>query len=144
MVNTQTYESPDTVNNEIVLPATLTTGEVDLFKTTDQKYLHKSQLTVLLSVVLSGLTSATFRAYITGNPMDTTVVWYPICLYNTISGEIIQRSVVLDSGSNTTATSGSWSAVDNIPLSACLGFKITGTCNTGTPAYTLKVLARDN
>ena len=137
---TSTYESPVEVNNEATVPANLTVTETTLFLTTDQKYLHKSQLTIMASVVLSGLTSATLRYYC--SPDGT--VWYPVSLYNTSTGEITQRSVVLDSGSNSTITSGSWSAMDNVPLGACFAFKITGLSNTGTPAYTLKVISRDN
>ena len=137
---TSTYEGPVEVNNEATVPANLTVTETDLFKTTDQKYLHKSQLTIMASVVLSGLTSATLRYYC--SPDGT--VWYPVCLYNTSTGEMTQRSVVLDSGSNSTINSGSWSAMDNVPLGACFAFKVTGLCNTGTPAYTLKVISRDN
>lgn len=141
---TSTYESPIEVSNEITAPSTLTVTETELFRTTDQKYLHKSQLTIFTSVVLSGLTSATFRYYLCVNPMDATPVWYPICLYNTSTGEMTQRSVVLDNGSNSTIISGSWSALDNVPLGACFAFKVTGLSNTGTPAYTLKVISRDN
>ena len=141
---TSTYESPVEVSNEITAPSTLTVTETELFRTTDQRYLHKSQLTIMASVVLSGLTSATLRYYMSGNPMDTTPVWYPVCLYNTSTGEMTQRSVVLDSGSNSTITSGSWSAMDNVPLGAGFAFKVTGLSNTGTPAYTLKVISRDN
>ena len=137
---TSTYESPVEVSNEITAPSTLTVTETELFRTTDQRYLHKSQLTIMASVVLSGLTSATLRYYL--SPDGT--VWYPVCLYNTSTGEMTQRSVVLDSGSNSTITSGSWSAMDNVPLGAGFAFKVTGLCNTGTPAYTLKVISRDN
>jgi hypothetical protein len=139
-VGINTYESPVEVGNEITAPATLTVTETDIFKTTDQRYLHLSQLTIMASVVLSGLTSATLRYYL--SPDGT--VWYPISLYNTSTGEMTQRSVVLDSGSNSTITSGSWSAMDNVPLGAGFAFKITGLSNTGTPAYTLKVIGRNN
>lgn len=137
-----TYESPVAVTNEISAPATLTTTETELFRTTDQKFLHKSQLTLLSSVVNAGLTTVTFNFYVTPNPTAQTVLWYPLSLYATATGIMTQRSVLLNSTSYSDGTS--WASVDNIPLASCFGFKVAGKSNTGTPAYTLTVLARDN
>ena len=146
-VGINTYASPEIVQSDIALPATLTTSEVDLFILTDQRHLHKSQLTVYGSAVLSGLTTVTFNYYMGVNISTSGTpswLWYPICLYATATGIITQRSVLLNSTSHTSADSLSWDFTDNVPLGACFAFKITGKSNTGTPAYTLKVESRDN
>ena len=144
-LSTINYASPEIVNNEISPPSTLTSSQVQLFLSTDQKYLHKSQLTIMASVVNSGLTSATFLYYIGLNSSSTATpswVWYPVCLYNTSTGEITQRKVVMDSGSYSDGTS--WFFEDDLPFSGCFAFQITGASNTGTPAFTLSVIGRDN
>lgn len=136
-----TYEAPVAVNNEITQPTTLTTSEADLFKTTDQKFLHKSQLTLMVKLTLGSATQGTFYAY--ASPDGST--WYPICLYNTVTGEITQRKVVADSGSFSTGGGTILWFVDDIPLSACQAFKITGL-STGASSSTLvlNLFARDN
>lgn len=134
------FESPNIVHNETTLPATLTTSEATIFSTTDQKYLRKSQLSIMAQVTLGGVASATFYYYVNPNSAGTT--WYPISLYNTSTGEIIQRSVLVDSG--TYSTGGVSSFVDNVPMPACFAFKITAKSATGTPAYGINVATRDN
>ena len=141
------YASPEIVQSDIALPSTLTTSEVDLFVLTDQRILHKSQLTIYGSAVLSGLTSATFGYYYGINTSTTATpswLWYPVTLYATSTGIMTARSVVLNSTSHTSADTLSWDFTDNVPLGATFAFKITGKANTGTPAYTLKVESRDN
>ena len=132
------YESPVQTQSSITVPSALSGTETDLFKIVDQRYLHKSQFTVFASVTLGAVTSATFYYYITPNGTN----WYPISLYNTTTGEITQRSVVIDSG--TYALSSVSYFADNVPLGACLGFKITGKSSSGTPAYTISIISRDN
>lgn len=147
MISTNSYASPEIVQSDIALPANLTTSEVELFRTTDQRYLHKSQLTVYGSVVNSGLTTATFNYYMGINTATNGTpvwLWYPICVYTTSTGLMSQRSVVLNSSSHTSADTLSWDFVDNVPLGATFAFKVTGKVDTGTPAFTLVVEARDN
>ncbi len=132
------YESPVTVKNETTLPATLTITEATIFSTTDQRYLKKSQLTVMNSVTLGGVASATFYYYLSPNGTD----WFPISLYNTTSGEMTQRNVLVDSGSYVIGGVSSFS--DNVPLGACYAFKITAKSASGTPVYTTSVISRDN
>ena len=135
---TVNYNLGDTVNNTITSPATLTVTEADLYVVTDLKYLQHSQLTVYGSVTLGGVTSGTFKYYMT---FDGTT-WYPISLYSTSTGQITQRNVVVDSG--TYSKSNVSYFADNVPLGACKGFKVTGLSSSGTPAYSLTVLGRDN
>lgn len=135
---TSTYESPVNAVSTIALPATLTTTETDLYVVTDQKFLHKSQLTIYASVTLGGVASATFYYYLT----DNGTTWYPICLYNTSTGEITQRAVLVDSGSY--ASGGVSYYADNVPMGAAIGLKITGKSASGTPAYTVRLMTRDN
>lgn len=121
------------------LPTTLTTSETALYTILDQQPLKQSQLSIYLTVTLGGVTSATFYYYYS---TDGGTTWNPISLYNTTTGEMIQRSVLIDSG--TYATGGVSSCVDNVPLAACTGFRITGKSASGTPVYTVKVMVRNN
>lgn len=150
-VGINTYASPEIAQSDIALPATLTTSEVDLFVLTDQRHLHKSQLTIYGSAVNSGVTTFNFNYYYGINTSTTPTpswLWYPITLYATATGVMSQRIIVLSSGSHTTSDTLSWDFTDNIPLGAAFAFKITGkiASNTGTTtcAYTLKVESRDN
>lgn len=135
---TSTYESPVIAMSDISALTALSVTETDLFVTTDQKYLHKSQLTVFGEVTLAGVASSTFYYYLTYDGSN----WFPVSLYNTSTGEITQRSVLVDSG--TYATGGKSRFVDNVPFGAAIGFKVTGKSASGTPAMKLSVLVRDN
>jgi hypothetical protein len=142
METTVRYENPVSIQNEIAAPSTLTSSETEVFRVTDQKYLHKSQLLVYTSVVNSGLTTATFNYYLGILLSGTTYTWYPVCLYTTSSGLLSQRTTILNSGSY--SSSGSWYGSDFVPLGASFAFRVTGLVNTGTPLYTVNVMARDN
>lgn len=126
-------------NSVTSVPSTLTSSEADLFIVKDYKDLQKSQITIYASVTLGVVTSATFFYYLSP---DNGTTWYPISLYNTSTGEITQRSVVVDSG--TYSTGGASRFADNVPLGASMAFKVTGIAASGTPTYSLKVLLRDN
>lgn len=132
------YDIGSQANNSITPPATLTTTEADLFVTTDRKYMQESQITVLGSVTLGGVASATFYYY---TSLDN-VTWYPISLYNTSTGEITQRAVLVDSG--TYVKSGASLFADNVPLGVANYFKVAGKSATGTPAYSVLVGFRNN
>lgn len=137
---TVTYGQPSRPQlNSVTQPATLTTSEADLFIIKDYKDLQKSQLTIYGSVTLGGVTSATFYYYYS---TDNGTTWFPVCLYNTTSGEITQRAVLVDSGTYA-AASVSYFA-DNHALGAANAFKVTGKSSSSTPAYTLSIMTRDN
>lgn len=118
---------------------TLSTSETTLLTITDPKYLKSSQLSIYVSVTLGAVASATFYYYFSP---DSGTTYYPVSLYNTSSGEITQRAVLVDSG--TYASGGVSYYLDNVPMPAATTLKITGKSASGTPAYTLTVLARDN
>lgn len=126
-------------NTLAVIPTTLTTSEADLFIAKDNKYLSKSQLSVYLSVTLGAVVSATFNYYFSP---DRGVTWYPYVLYNPTNGEVPQRTLVIDAASY--STGGVSSCVDGVAFEAALAFKVTGKSNSGTPAYSVQVLGRDN
>lgn len=119
------------------IPTTLTNSETDLYIVTENAYVKQSQFTIYLEVA-SGQT-ATFYYY--GSP-DSGTTWYPICLYNTTTGELTQRPAVLDSGSYT--ANSKYYGIDNIAAGAYTKFKVTGKSATGTPAYTVIVTGRNN
>ena len=118
----------------------LTTSEATLLTVTDTKLLKSSQLSIYISVELAAVASATFYYYFA---CDGTLDWYPVCLYNTSTGAMTQRSVVIDSS---TYVSGSNSFIlDNVPMPAGAKLKITGKCASGTIALNnLVVMGRDN
>lgn len=113
--------------------------ETNLLTITDTKYLKSSQLSIYLSVTLGAVASATFYYYFSP---DNGTTYHPVSLYNTSTGEITQRSVLVDSG--TYSTGGVSLALDNVPMAAGTTLKITGKSASGTPAFALTVLARDN
>ncbi len=134
------YSIGTQADSSIALPATLATGEADLVIITNRQYLNVSQLTIYGSVTLGAVASATFYYYYSP---DNGTTWYPVCLYNTSTGEITQRSVVVDSG--TYSTGGHSRFVDNIPLGWCTQFKVTGKSATGTPAIdNIAITVRNN
>lgn len=118
---------------------TLSSTETPLLTITDTKFLKSSQFTVYATVTLGAVASATFYYYYSP---DNGTTWLPVSLYNTSSGQMTQRSVVVDSG--TYSASGVYSFTDNVPVGACTQFRITGKSASGTPAFTLTLLGRDN
>ncbi len=126
----------------ITVPTTLTTSETDLFIIKNLGDLKSSQLTVYGGVTLGGVASATFYYYVSPNIGAASPTWYPISLYNTSTGEITQRAVLVDSG--TYATGGVSEFADNVPLAACTAFKVTGKSASGTPTLALTVMVRNN
>jgi len=139
-VGINTYASPEIAQSDIALPATLTISEVDLFVLTDQRHIHKSQITVYGAVTLGAVTSATFYYYV--SPDGTN--WYPISFFPSgYAAAVNQRSCIIDS--TTYSTGGKSMFEDDIGASAFMSFKITGKSSSGTPTLNaLKVLTRDN
>lgn len=134
------YSIGTQADSSISLPATLTTGEVDLIIITNRQYINCSQLSIYGSITLGAVASATFYYYYSP---DNGATWYPVSLYNTSTGEVTQRSVVVDSG--TYATAGHSRFVDNIPLGWCTQFKVTGKSASGTPTIdNLAITIRNN
>lgn len=129
------YKAPST----ITVPTTLTSSEVDLYIVTISSAIQKSQLTIYGAVTLGVVTSGTFYYYLSP---DNGTTWYPISLYNTSTGEITRRNVVVDSG--TYATGGISYFVDNVPFGAATQFKVTGKSSSATPTLGLTVMVRDN
>lgn len=127
------------VNAVASVPATLTVTETDLFKTVTLSDLKFSQFTVYVSTQLTGATKATFNYYYSP---DQGTTWYPVSLYNTSTGEIVQRSVVVDTG--TYSTSGHYRFVDNTPAGSMTAFKITGKVDAGTPTLDAIIVAGRN
>lgn len=137
---TVSYNNGTTANNTISVPATLTVTETDLYVVTNYAYLRKSQVTVFADVTLGAVASATFYYYYS---IDNGTTWYPVSLYNTSTGQISQRAIVVDSG--TYATGGASRFVDNVPLGTSLAFKVTGKSASGTPTLNkVLVMVRDN
>lgn len=125
--------------NDITLPTTLSTTETDLVIIKDHKYLQASQFTIMVSVDLGAVTSCTFYYYYSP---DEGTTWYPVSLYDTSTGKMTQRSVVVDSG--TYATSGHSMFIDNIGLGACTRFKVTGKSASATPTLNNVIVSTRN
>lgn len=137
------YASGAPVSNNLTsVPTTLTTSETQLFVHTKLGSLRYSQFTVYLQVTLGGVTSGTFYYYFTPEYAGASTVWYPVCVYNTSTGSIPRRAVVVDSTAY--ATGGVSYAVDELPVGATSAFLITGSSASGTPAFTIKVMSRNN
>jgi len=141
MQATVSYNAPAGARNTITAPTTLTSTETDLFVITDPNFLKKSQLTVYGTVTLGAVASATFYYYMSP---DNGTTWFPISLYSTTTGEMTRKSVLVDSGTGTFPTTGAYRFIDNVPLGATTQFKVRGKSDSGTPAYTLTVMFRDN
>ena len=134
------YSGGTQITSTIALPSTFTTSEVDLAIFLDKAWTPKSQLTIMGAVTLGAVVSATLYYYYT---TDSGTTWYPVSLFNTSTGEMTQRAVLVDSG--TYALTGVSRFVDNLPLGVCNGFKITGKSSSATPGLTaLFVGVRDN
>jgi len=133
------YGSGSRAQKFITPPATLTTTETDLVVVKDHKYLDSSQLTIFLSVTLGAVASATFYYYYS---LDEGTTWHPVSLYDTSTGKMTQRAVVIDSG--TYAVGGVSLALDNLGLGTTTQFKVTGKSASGTPAYAVAVGVRNN
>ena len=132
----------DTTSSITIPSAFAGATETDLFILADTKYVRASQLTIMGSVTLGGVTSVTFYYYYSP---DSGTTWYPVSLYNTSSGEMTRRSVLLDSGTGTYPVSTHSRFVDNVPLGAATQFKITGVSASGTPTLdSLHVFIRNN
>lgn len=125
--------------NSIATVTALSTSETDIFVVKDMKDMEKSQTTIYGSVTLGAVASATFYYYVSP---DNGTTWHPISLYNTSTGEVTQRAVLVDSG--TYATGGVSLFADSVPMPATTAFKVTGKSATGTPAVSLKIMLRDN
>jgi hypothetical protein len=135
------YDASVELTSTITLPSTLSNTETDLFIVKDLKYVVKSQFTVYGSVALGAVASVTFYYYISP---DNGVTWYPVSFFPTgYANDIQQRKCLVDSG---TYTSGANSLFeDDIAVSACFAFKVTGKSASGTPTLNaLRVLGRDN
>lgn len=139
------YEQSGVMASTIALPTTLTTSEADLGIYSYGGGIKQSQLSIYVGLTLGGVAKGTFNYYYSPNYGDSAnaTVWYPVSLYNTSTGEITQRSVVVDSG--TYATGGVSRYVDNVPLGGCVAFKVTGIAASGTPTLNaLTVMVRNN
>jgi len=134
------YELGTKTTSTITTPATLSTSETDLYIVKDFKYVQASQLSIYGNVTLGSVTSATFNYYFS---TDSGTTWFPVCLYNTSTGAMTQRSVLVNSG--TYAASSVSYFLDNIPMSSSTAFKVTGLQTTGTAcAFNLSVMVRNN
>lgn len=136
------YGAASKAASTITIPTTLTSTETDLFIHVGTGILRYSQFTIYAGVTLGGVTSSTFYYYVSPNASDASPVWYPISLYATSTGEITQRAVLVDSG--TYVIGGVSQFCDNLPVPACVGFKITGKSSSGTPTLALSVMTRNN
>lgn len=118
----------------------ITTTEADLVIITDPKFLQRSQLTAYYDVILGSATSVLFRYYV--RP-DLGTIWYEIPAQNPATGVLEDQPSAVDSTSPTQSTN--IRTIDDIPVSACMSFKITGT-SVGASATlsNLHVLMRDN
>jgi hypothetical protein len=133
------YEQSGVFKPTSTPPTTLTTSEVDLGIFNSAAYLNQSQISIYGSVTLGAVASATFYYYYSP---DSGSTWYPVSLYNTSTGEITQRSVVVDAG--TYVTGGKSLFLDSTPVAAGNWFKVTGKSATGTPAFLITVMGRNN
>lgn len=117
----------------------ITTSEADLLTVSDFKYFQKSQITCYYQVTLNSATQVKFRYYFT--PDGST--WYRLPAKNVSSGLLSDIPTIIDSTSPT--TSGKIQTMEDIPLSGCLGFKITGQAVTNTAQLNnLSIFVRDN
>lgn len=133
------YDSPYVIANETTLPATITVTEATIWSTTNLKPLRFSQLTVYSSTTLNS-NNVTYNYYYSP---DNGTTWYPVSLYNTSTGEMTQRAVLVDAG--TYATGGVSYFVDNVPLGAATQLKITAKTSASTVStYVITVMARNN
>jgi len=137
------YALGTSCNSSIAIPAAFAGAtETDLFILADLKYVQASQLTVMGSVTLGGVTSVTFYYYYSP---DSGTTWFPVSLYNSSTGEMTRRAVLLDSGTGTNPVATHSRFVDNVPLGGSTQFKITGVSASGTPALdSLFVFSRNN
>ena len=115
----------------------LNATETPVFLIAGLNSMAKSQLSAYLTAASGN--NATFYYYYSP---DVGVTWIPLCLYNTSTGELTQRSVLLDSGSYT--YNSNYEGLDNIPMSAASMLLITGKSSTSSQAYTCTVVVRDN
>lgn len=136
------YPTGGLVNNDITAPATLNTSETQVFLHNHLGALRDSQYTVYLAVTLGAVASATFYYYWTPLYNGASTVWYPVCLYNTSTGQEPRRAVVIDSTAY--STGGVSLAVDELPVGSSTAFQITAISATGTPSYSVNVMRRNN
>lgn len=128
----------------------ITTSETTMLIVSDTKYPFKSQLTLYLDADLSGgtITSAQFRMYVSYNSSSVaaaSVVWYPLPIQNLSTGQLLDTPFIIDSNSHA-YTTGKYREVYDIPMSACMQFKITaiGVGSATATLNTITAVVRDN
>jgi hypothetical protein len=120
------YENPGIAKE--VTSVTVTTTETDLMKvvagaagTSNLDFTRQSQLTFYYKITLGSATSVKLRYYYT--PDGTT--WFPLAIKNDSTGELTDTPSVIDS--NTYTSSSISYAVEDIPMSGSMGYKVTAT-----------------
>ncbi len=116
------------------------TSETTLVTITDSKFLKSSQITAYYSVTLGSATAVNIRYYFS---CDNGTTWFQAPIKNTSTGELVDTPSVINSTSP--AQSGDRIMIEDRPMSACSGFRITATATGATATLNnLTVITRDN
>lgn len=116
------------------------TSETTLMTITDAKYLMKSQIAFLISVAPGSSTGVKIRYYASVDGLT----YYPIPSKNVGTGVLTDLPSELTSASYVDASS-NWVATDELPMPACMAFKVTGQSVTATATLNSAwLVVRDN
>lgn len=124
----------------VITDTVISTSETTLLTLTNTLELAKSQLSVYLDVILGSATEVKIRYYVKPTTAD---IWYELPTKDLSSGTLVDLPTVLDSTSPTQSTR--IRTVEDIPMSATFGLKVTGQAVTDSATLkALYVVARDN
>ena len=128
------YGKPNTIGEGT--NADIDTAEEDVLVVTDQTYLVKSQVTVYIDYALGTNTSLLIRYYyrneVGGN-------WYQAPV------KVEATSILTNLPTTITSASPADRVIEDIPMSACMAFKVTAQGAGGAnSSVTVKLLTRNN
>lgn len=145
---TSSYNGATTAGQATAVP--ITTSETTMLIVSDTKYSFKSQLSLYLDVDLSAgtISSAQFRVYCSYDSSSVpaaSVLWYPLPVQNLSTGQLFDTPFIVDSNAHA-YTTGKYRELYDIPLSACMQFKVTaiGVGSATATLNTITAVVRDN